>query len=115
MMRPPKLISTADSNFFHPDTPPTLITAEKGWITSNNEVILLSGMVQLIDKDKDDKLKLQVDTRDVKILLDTNYAETEAEATITTRTAVINSIGIRAFLDQKRVELMNNVKATINE
>ncbi len=98
---------------FHADKPPTYVTAEKGWITSNNEVILLSGAVHLNQDDKNGRLQLQVDTSDVKILLDEDYIETEKHAVITNQRTRIETIGLRAYMNENRIELLSHVRGKI--
>ena len=99
---------------FRIDKPPTNITAEKGWITSNNEVILLSGAVRLRNEDKNGDLELQVDTSDVKILVNEDYAETDKHAIITGPRSRIETDGLRTYMNQNKVELLNNVRGKIN-
>lgn len=98
---------------FKPDKPPTVITAEKGWITSNNEVILLSGIVKLRQDNNNGDLELQVDTSDVKILLYEDYAETDQHAVITGKRSRTETDGLKIYMNQQRVELLNNVKGKI--
>ena len=95
------------------DKPPMLIEAEKGWVTSNNEVILLTGEVILIQNDINNELELRVDTSDVRILMDQDYAETDKHALITGKRTVVNTTGMRAYFKQNRIELLNNVTGKI--
>ena len=98
---------------YHIDKPPTVITSEKGWITSNNEVILLSGNVELIHLDRNGELELQVNTSDVKILTEEDYAETNQHATVLGRNSRVEAIGVRAYMRESRIELLSNVKGKL--
>lgn len=91
------------------EKPPMIISAEKGWVTSNNEVILLTGAVNLRQMGHDGELELQVDTSDVRILIDQDYAETDKYSVITGKRTVVNSVGMRAYFKQNRIELLNDV------
>ena len=55
---------------FRIDKPPTIITAEKGWVTEDNEVILLSGNTRLLQLDTEGNRELEIITNDVRVLMD---------------------------------------------
>ena len=67
---------------FRLEKPPTTITAEKGWVTEDNEVILLSGETRLIQLDAEGVRELEIITSDVRVLMEQEYAETDKAATI---------------------------------
>lgn len=98
---------------FRKDREPIIVTADKGWVTSNNDVILLSGNVYLHQNDEFGELKIELIAEDARILVDQKYAETDKAATLITKRAVTNSIGMRAFLQEQRMEFLNNVQTTI--
>lgn len=98
---------------FRVDRPPIIVTADKGWVTSNNEVILLSGNVYLHQNDEFGELKFELITEDARVLVDQNYAETDKAATLIAKRSVTNSIGMRAYLQEQRLEFLNNVQTTI--
>ncbi len=100
-------------DIFRPDKPPTIITAEKGWVTEDNEVILLSGKTGLIQLDAEGVRELEIITSDVRILMDQEYAETDKPATIFIKTTTIKSTGMKAYLSENRLELLNNVYTKI--
>ena len=98
---------------FRLDKPPTTITAEKGWVTKDNEVILLSGKTRLIQIDADGVRELEIITSDVRVLMDQEYAETDNPATIIGKKTTIKSTGMKAYLGENRLELLNNVYTKI--
>ena len=100
-------------DIFRSDKPPTTITAEKGWVTEDNEVILLSGEARLIQLDAEGVRELEIITSDVRVLMDQEYAETDKPATIFVKTTTIKSTGMKAYLDENRLELLNNVYTKI--
>jgi lipopolysaccharide export system protein LptC len=98
---------------FRQDKPPIIVSADKGWVTSDNDVVLLKGNVYLHQNDDFGELKLELITEDARILVDQNYAETDKPATLIGKRSVINSIGMRAYLQEERMEFLSNVQTTI--
>jgi lipopolysaccharide export system protein LptC len=98
---------------YRENKPPINIVADKGWVTANNKVILLSGSVTLWQENNAGERELEVVTSDVKILTEQEYAETESPTTIKTKNTTFNSIGARAYFQENRLELLNNVHGKI--
>lgn len=98
---------------FRVDRPPIIVTADNGWVTSNNDVILLSGNVYLHQNDEFGDLKVELIAEDARVLVDQKYAETDKAATLITKRSVTNSIGMRAYLQEQRMEFLSNVQTTI--
>ncbi len=98
---------------FRLDKPPIMVNADRGWVTSNNDVILLSGNVYLHQYDELGELKVELIAEDARVLVDQKYAETDKPATLITKRSVTNSIGMRAYLQEQRMEFLNNVQTTI--
>jgi lipopolysaccharide export system protein LptC len=98
---------------FRQDKPPIIVQSEKGWVTSNNDVILLSGNVYLHQNDDNGELKLELITEDARVLVDQKYAETDKAATLISKKSTTTSIGMRAYLQEQRMEFLNNVQTTI--
>lgn len=95
------------------EKPPMIITADKGWVTSNNKVILLTGQVDLTQDNHEGIRELEVNTTEVRVLLDQDYAETDQHATIKGVRTIVNTDGLRAYFKQNRIELLNNVHGKI--
>ncbi len=98
---------------YRADRPPIMVTADNGWVTSNNDVILLSGNVYLHQNDEFGNLKVELIAEDARVLVDQKYAETDKAATLITKRSVTNSIGMRAYLQEQRMEFLSNVQTTI--
>lgn len=98
---------------FRPDQPPLVVNADRGWVTSDNAVILLTGNVYLHQNDENGDPELELITEDVRVLVDKEYAETDQPATLINKRSVVNSIGMRAYLQEQRMEFLNNVQTTI--
>jgi len=95
------------------EKPPMVITADKGWVTSDNKVILLTGKVDLTQDNHEGVRELEVNTADVRVLLDQDYAETDQHATIKRLNTIVNTDGIRAYFKKNRIELLDNVHGKI--
>ena len=95
------------------DRPSIMITADNGWVTSNNDVILLSGNVYLHQNDELGNLKVELIAEDARVLVDQKYAETDKAATFITKRSVTDSIGMRIYFQEQRMEFLSNVQTTI--
>lgn len=98
---------------FRVDRPSIMITADNGWVTSNNDVILLSGNVYLHQDDELGNLKVELIAEDARVLVDKKYAETDKAATFITKRTVTNSIGMRIYFQEQRMEFLSNVQTTV--
>jgi LPS export ABC transporter protein LptC len=58
---------------------------------------------------------MQVNTSKAHVLLEQNYAETDQPATIKTKRTVINGIGMRAYFDDSRLEVLKDVHTYIEQ
>ena len=92
---------------------PIYVNADKGWVTSGNEVILLVGNVYLYQINDSGEMSLELITKDARVLLDKEYAETDKPATLISKNSVTNSTGIRIHLQDQRMEFLDNVQTTI--
>lgn len=98
---------------FRKDKLPVNIIADKGWVTDGNEVILLSGDVRLWEEDADGNKQLEIISDDVRILPDQEYAETDRPAKLVRGNITTNGTGMRAWMNESRLELLNNVHTII--
>ena len=94
---------------------PINVSADKGWVTSSNEVILLIGNVRLYQVDNFGEISFELITKDARVLVDKEYAETDKHATLISKNSITNSEGIRIYLQEQRMEFLNNVQTTIEK
>ena len=106
-------LNVPELEIFQQDKPSIHVRSDKGWVTSNNEVILLSGNVYLYQNNDNGDKQLEVIADDARVLVDEDYAETDKPATLIKNRAVINSIGMRAYMRDQRIEFLSNVQTTI--
>lgn len=87
---------------------PLFLSAERGWVTDNNNVVVLRGDVRLWEDDGAGRRVLQVDTTEVRVLLDSEYAETDRRAVIVSKSSTITGTGMRAYLKESRLEVVKH-------
>ena len=95
---------------YHPTRPAWHVRSERGWVSSNEEVMLLLGEVNIWRNDAQGERALDIITRDLRVLPESNYGETDKPVVLRTPTTETRSIGMRAYLDQRRVELLSRVR-----
>ena len=92
---------------------PFYITADKGWATEDNEVILLRGKVTIWEKNIYGNITMNIETTDLNVLLVEEYAETNQSATIVTNKTTVIGKGIRAHFDNSFLEILNHEQTII--
>lgn len=95
------------------DDTPLFIRADKGWVTSGNEVILLKGKVTMWENDSTGKRTLEVKTSNVRVLMNEEYAETSDHATIIASRATITGTGMRAWFKDSRLQVLKHERTII--
>jgi len=98
---------------FRADSTPLHISAEKGWVTANNEIVLLQGDVTMWENDESGKRSIEVKTSEVRVLTEEEYAETDKYATINKDRTTIRGTGIRAYFKDSRLEIIDHKKTVI--
>lgn len=98
---------------FRENKQPINVRSDMGWVTSNNDVILLKGNVYLHQNDNDGRLKMELLAEDAKVLVDEKYAETDKPTTLISRKSTTTSVGMRAYLQEQRLEFLSHVRTTI--
>jgi lipopolysaccharide export system protein LptC len=98
---------------YRAERPPLNVTADKGWVTSDNDVILLRGGVRMWEDDAAGTRTLQVDTSEARILMNDEYAETDMPATIVSRRSTVTGTGMRAYFKDSRLMVLDHDRTTI--
>lgn len=95
---------------YRQDAPPWRIDAEKGWVYSKGETVLLQGDV-FIERDAVSKDgPLHIVTRDVRVRPKAKYAETDQPVTILQGAARVDAVGMRTHFQEGRLELLSAVR-----
>jgi lipopolysaccharide export system protein LptC len=97
---------------YHPTRPPWHIRSERGWVSAAGDVVLLLGKVHGWREDEAGNRVLDIRTSDLRILPDSEYAETDKPVVIRDQNSETHGIGMRAFLEESRVELLARVVTT---
>lgn len=92
---------------------PWHIASERGWISADNDVLMLLGKVDIWRNYPDGRREIHIETEDLRVLPDKEYAETELPVTISTPESLTLGTGMRAFLGESRVQLLSRVKTRI--
>jgi lipopolysaccharide export system protein LptC len=97
---------------YHPTRTPWHIEAERGWLSASNEVVLLLGRVHAWRDDDVGARAIDIRTRDLRILPNTEYGETDQPVVIRTKHTETRGIAMRAYLNESRLELLARVTTT---
>lgn len=100
---------------FRPDREPLYVRADQGWVTSGNEVILLKGDVRFWENNARNELIMEVTTSEARVFPERDYAETDKPATLSTANTQTDSVGMKAYMDEGRIEMLSQVHTTIEE
>lgn len=94
---------------YHPERQPWHVESERGWVSAKGDVVLLLGKVHIWRDDEQGVLETEIRTRDLRVLPDSDYGETDKPVTIRAGRSESRGVGMRAFLDQDRLELLSQV------
>ena len=92
---------------------PWNIASERGWISADNDVLMLLGKVDIWRNYADGKREIHIETEDLRVFPDVQFAQTKLPVSISTPETYTRATGMRAYLDQGRVQLLSKVKTTI--
>lgn len=96
---------------YSPDKPELNIKSETGYISSDGELILLNGAVNI----KRDALKsiapMEIDTHNLRIQMANDFAETEEFVTIKSGSNIIRGTGLRAhFREPINIKILEQAR-----
>lgn len=95
---------------YRPAGPPWHVKSERGWVSASGDVMLLLGRVHIWRNNDDGERDVDVRTRDLRVLPDSEYGETDKHAVIRTPSSESHGVGMRAFLNESRIELLSEVR-----
>jgi len=91
---------------------PWHIRSRRAWANASGEIMLLQGEVHIWRNDADGQRRVDIQTADLRVLPDTQYGETDRAVLITTPDSETRGVGMRAYLDEERMELLARVRTT---
>lgn len=86
------------------------LQSEQGWIAADNRLVRLEGAVVMTRTAASGKPPVTLITRDVLVHPAERQAETAAPARMITPGGEMNAVGMRAWFDQQRLELLSEVR-----
>lgn len=89
---------------------PWEITSKRGWMSGNQEFILLRDAVLIENPTAVPRKRVTVVTRDLRVLADKEYAETDQPTIITSQGSVTYGTGMRAYIREGRLQLLSKVR-----
>lgn len=92
---------------------PWQAVSERGELSPGGEELLLQGDVDIWRNNPDGTREIRIETTDVRVLPDTDYAETDEPAVITTQSGRTTGVGMRAFMNEDRFELLSKVHTIV--
>jgi lipopolysaccharide export system protein LptC len=95
---------------YNADTPPWHVKSEWGWVSAGHDLVLLQGEVQIWRDTTAGQREIEVLTRDVRVLPNDRYAETGAAAIIRAPRTEYHAVGMRAWFNENRLELLKQVR-----
>ena len=90
---------------------PVYITADHGWINKDGTRVFLKGHTIIRREKSQDNDFSQLETPELTIWPNKDYAETDKAVKITTAATIVTGIGMKAYLDKEHYYLLNDVKA----
>ncbi|MFP5344282.1 MAG: LPS export ABC transporter periplasmic protein LptC [Gammaproteobacteria bacterium] len=97
---------------FQENAPPWQVRAERGLLAKDRDSVWLQDAVRIENPDAAPHLRWRLDTRDLHVKVDEEYAETARPVTIAGETSVTHAVGMKVFLKEGRVQLLAKVKGT---
>ena len=99
---------------YQDDAQPWHVASKRGWVSADNDVLMLLGKVDIWRNYPDGRREIHIETEDLRVVPDEEYAETELPVTISTPESLTRGTGMRAYLGESRVQLLSSVRTTIN-
>ncbi|MBR9910535.1 MAG: LPS export ABC transporter periplasmic protein LptC [Gammaproteobacteria bacterium] len=90
-------------------SPPWKATADSGRTTENGQVVELMDNVKLRQTESTDRA-VELTTTHLLIKPEQQYAETDKPVTIRSVNDITHATGMRAYLEQDRIQLLSNVR-----
>ena len=95
---------------FSPGEEPWFVRSQRGWLSPEGDVMLLLGEVHIWRNGADGSRRLNIRTNNLRVLPDSEYGETDEPVSITTPHSRSTAVGVRAFLNEGRVEMLSRVR-----
>lgn len=105
-------LSAPYMELYRPDKPTWKLRAERGWVSRGGNEIRLRDQVEIHRPAALGLRPADITTSKLDAFPERDLVETDAEITYRSTGLEVKSVGMRAYLDQGRVELLSRVRAT---
>ena len=99
---------------FRAEGEPWHVRSERGQVSADGTVLLLLGKVEVWRNDASGGRDLDIRTEHLKVLPDSEYGETAEPVTIRMRASTSTGVGMRAYLDETRFQLLAQVRTHVD-
>lgn len=99
---------------YRADGEPWHIRSERGEVSADGNILHLLGNVAIWRTDGAGVRELDIRTEDLMVLPDSEYGETTKPVTIRMPASTSQGVGMRAYLDETRIELLSKVRTHVD-
>ena len=99
---------------FRDEGEPWHVRSERGRVSPDGTVLWLLGKVDIWRNDASGTRDLDIRTAHLMVLTESQYGETDEAVTIRTPASVSSGVGMRAWLDETRFELLSQVRTHVD-
>ncbi len=92
---------------------PWNVRSERGWVSADGTTVRLLGHVDIWREDGSGERALDVRTEHLTMLPDSEYGETAQPVTILMPSSTTTGVGMHAYLDEDRIELLSQVRTHV--
>ena len=92
---------------------PWNVRSKRGWVSADGATLRLLGQVDIWREDGSGERALDVWTEHLTMLPDSEYGETTQPVTILMPSSTTTGVGMRAYLDESRIELLSQVRTHV--
>lgn len=100
--------------FYRAGEEPWHVCSERGRISADGDIVLLLGRVNIWRNNGSGAREIDVRTENLKVLPETGYGETGEPVKIRTPTSISTGTGMRAWLHERRIELLSRVRTHVD-
>jgi len=97
---------------YQDETPPWEVDAEKGWVSADGSLVLLSGEVLIERAGNAENRPVRMITRELRVQPQQDYAETDEKVRVESDADWVDAVGMQAwFRPPSRLKFLSQVKA----
>ncbi|HLA74459.1 MAG TPA: LPS export ABC transporter periplasmic protein LptC [Gammaproteobacteria bacterium] len=91
---------------------PWHLYSERGWMSAERKFVLFRGDVLMENPQAPPSRIVRMVTKDLRVVVDEEFAETDQAVTIRSKTSVTHGVGMHAYLKEGRLQLLSKVRGT---